>query len=302
MIASAQHKDGYLNIHYSVVEKTENRFTNIRDFCELYNAGHMLEGALAHHHYYKNDKFLKPMLKYMELILKTFGPGENQLHGYPGHPELEIALLRLYERTKDQRYYNLAKYFVTERGNPKGQEGQHFYDWEAERRGDDPNRRPYYYPERTPSNWYYSASCPLLQMEEVEGHSVRPMYLLTAVADIVRIDNASTRALQEAIVRLFNGMVSKRMYVTGGIGAIPQYEGFGIPYFLPQGTDEGGCYAETCAGIGIMMMVERVLQVSSLIFHLHPKPAFCPDWSTLPVKTLDPGVYLVKSIANLAYP
>ncbi|TKA27255.1 hypothetical protein B0A54_16150 [Friedmanniomyces endolithicus] len=260
MLSNAQHDDGYLNLHYSIVEPTSNRFTNIRDFCELYNAGHLLEGALAHEHYYKNDKLLGPMIRYVDLMIKTFGPGEDQLHAYPGHPELEIALLRLHERTHDKRHFELAKYFITERGNPKGVDGRHYYDWEADKRGDDPNARPYFYPERTPSNWYYSASVPLVDMQTVEGHSVRPMYLLTAVADMVRIDKANTSDLRKAIVRLWEDMVSTKMYVTGGIGAMPQYEGFGIPYFLPQGTDEGGCYAETCAAIGIMMMVERVLQ------------------------------------------
>ncbi|KAI1619843.1 hypothetical protein EDD37DRAFT_642403 [Exophiala viscosa] len=260
MIASAQHEDGYLNINYSVVEPLSRRFTNFRDMCEDYNAGHLLEGALAHQHYYKNDKLLAPMLRYMELLMKVLGPKEGQLHGYPGHPELELALVRLYERTKDTRYFEFAKYFVTERGNPKGADGRHFYDWEAERRGDDPHRRPYYYPEYNPSNWYYSASVPLTEMKAVEGHSVRPTYLLTAVADIVRLEKSSKGALHEAIERLWNDMVSNKMYVTGGIGSIAQWEGFGIPYFLPQGTDEGGCYAETCAGIGIMMMVQRVLQ------------------------------------------
>ncbi|TKA46583.1 hypothetical protein B0A54_02415 [Friedmanniomyces endolithicus] len=264
MLSNAQHDDGYLNLHYSIVEPTSNRFTNIRDFCELYNAGHLLEGALAHEHYYKNDKLLGPMIWYVDLMIKTFGPSEDQLHAYPGHPELEIALLRLYERTHDKRHFELAKYFITERGNPKGTDGRHYYDWEADKRGDDPNARPYFYPERTPSNWYYSASVPLIDMQTVEGHSVRPMYLLTAVADMVRIDKANTPDLQKAIVRLWEDMVSTKMYVTGGIGAMPQYEGFGIPYFLPQGTDEGGCYAETCAAIGIMMMVERVLQVQFL--------------------------------------
>ena len=227
-----------------------------------YNAGHLLEGALAHHDYYKNDKFLGLMLRYVDLLIKIIGPADKQLHAYEGHPEIELALLRLYERTKDVRYFDLAKYFVVERGNSSGVEGQHFYDWEAKQRGDDPHRRPYFYPEYNPSNWYYSASVPLVDMKAVEGHSVRPMYLLTAVADMVRIDQNSTKALQDAIVTLWNDMVSTKMYVTGGIGSIPQYEGFGIPYFLPQGTDEGGCYAETCAGIGIMMMVQRVLQVS----------------------------------------
>lgn len=92
------------------------------------------------------------------------------------------------------------------------------------------------------------------------------MYLLTAVADLVRIDHSKssspveTPELKQSLYRLWNNMVSRKMYVTGGIGAIKQWEGFGPDYFLPQGTDDGGCYAETCASIGVMMLAERILQ------------------------------------------
>lgn len=88
------------------------------------------------------------------------------------------------------------------------------------------------------------------------------MYLLTAAADLARLENQQSDApMRVALSRLWSNMVQKKMYLTGGIGAIKQYEGFGIDYFLPQGTDEGGCYAETCAAIGVMMMAERLLQV-----------------------------------------
>lgn len=99
---------------------------------------------------------------------------------------------------------------------------------------------------------------------------MRAMYLLTAVADLVRIDNtANTGALRNALARLWTNMVDKKMYLTGGIGAMKQWEGFGIDYFLPSGTDEGGCYAETCAGIGVMMLAERMLQVGKLATSCH---------------------------------
>jgi uncharacterized protein len=89
------------------------------------------------------------------------------------------------------------------------------------------------------------------------------MYLLTAVADLVRIgDTGGKDAKRNTLERLWANMVDKKMYLTGGIGAMKQWEGFGIDYFLPSGTDEGGCYAETCAGIGVMMLAERLLQVS----------------------------------------
>lgn len=88
------------------------------------------------------------------------------------------------------------------------------------------------------------------------------MYLLTAVSDLVRVDNSEdTKAKRTAVERLWNNMVQKKMYLTGGIGAIKQWEGFGIDNFLPSSTDEGGCYSETCASIGVMMLAERLLQV-----------------------------------------
>lgn len=91
------------------------------------------------------------------------------------------------------------------------------------------------------------------------------MYLLTAVTDLVRVDKSEdTETKKTAVERLWNNMVQKKMYLTGGIGAIKQWEGFGIDYFLPSGTDEGGCYSETCAAIGVMMLAERILQVGKL--------------------------------------
>lgn len=87
------------------------------------------------------------------------------------------------------------------------------------------------------------------------------MYLLTACADLLRIEDSKNEKLRAAVERLWANMVDKKMYLTGGIGAQKQWEGFGIDYFLPSGTDEGGCYAETCAGIGVMMLAERMLQL-----------------------------------------
>jgi DUF1680 family protein len=102
---------------------------------------------------------------------------------------------------------------------------------------------------------------PIIEQETIEGHSVRAMYLLTAVADLVRIDSSNPQ--RQALERLWTNMVDKKMYLTGGIGAEKQWEGFGIDYFLPSGTDEGGCYSETCAAIGVIMLAERLLQVTT---------------------------------------
>ncbi|KAJ5827742.1 Six-hairpin glycosidase [Penicillium robsamsonii] len=263
MIQTAQHPDGYLNIHYSVVEPGK-RFTNLRDMHELYNAGHLIEGALAHRLYYKNDDMLSPMLKYVDLLAETFGGQDAQIPGYPGHPEIELALLRLYKVTSNEKHLKLAQFFIEERGNPTGgREGRHYYDVESEARGENKRTLPVYFPAAR-SYWYQQAHVPIAEQETIEGHSVRAMYLLTAVADLVRISKPDSQVgatFLPVVNRLWSNMVEKRSYVTGGIGAIKQWEGFGIDYFLPQGTDEGGCYSETCAAIGVMMLAERQLQI-----------------------------------------
>ena len=148
MIRFAQQPDGYLNLHYTVVEPGK-RFTSLRDMHELYNAGHMIEAALAHNDFYGDDLLLGPVVKYADLLCDVFGPSDKQLHGYPGHPEIELALLRLHDRTGNSKHADLARYFLTERGNPQGCEGRHYYVVEAEKRGDDPHKQPAFYPEPT---------------------------------------------------------------------------------------------------------------------------------------------------------
>lgn len=263
MIRSAQQPDGYFNLHYTVVEPGK-RFTNLRDMHELYNAGHMIEAALAHQHLYENDRLMEPILKYVDLLHSTFGPGKNQVHGYPGHPEIELALIRLYHRTCNPKHLELAQYFVTERGNPIGVCGEHFFDAELRQRGHDPNKRPSYHTEIGGCKWYYSAHLPIIEQPTIQGHSVRAMYLLAAATDLIYQTTPRTMhqqpEMREAVYRLWDNMVDCKMYSTGGIGSIKQYEGFGVDYFLPEGTDEGGCYAETCASIGVMMLAQRILQ------------------------------------------
>lgn len=124
---------------------------------------------------------------------------------------------------------------------------------------------------------YHQAHVPITEQETIEGHSVRAMYLLTAVADLIRLSTPTSELGAKylpAVQRLWSNMIEKKTYVTGGIGAIKQWEGFGIDYFLPHGTDEGGCYAETCAAIGVMMLAERLLRVSSFLMPRHDEDFF----------------------------
>lgn len=264
-IRSAQQEDGYLNLHYSLVDP-KGRWSNLRDMHELYNCGHLIEAALSHRNYYKNDLLLEPLVKYVRLINNTFGPEEGKLHGYPGHPEIEMALLRLYTETGNKDAYKLARYFIEERGNPTGQEGKLYYEWEAEQRQESPWKRPNPY-NKAGAHWYNQSHAPILKQQTIEGHSVRALYLLTAVADLLCIEKKGLISMAKStewlgtLHRLWDNMVDKKMSVTGGVGAIEQWEGFGIDYFLPQSTDEGGCYNESCASIAILFLAERLLDI-----------------------------------------
>ncbi len=120
---------------------------------ELYNCGHLIEAALAHYQLTKTTELLHALVRYAELLDKTFGPLRGQLHGYPGHSEVELALLRLAAVTENKKFFELGRYFITERGNPTGQDGRHFYDVEAEKRGDHLFQRPECYPFKR-SYWY----------------------------------------------------------------------------------------------------------------------------------------------------
>ena len=199
MVASAQQPDGYLNIHFTVVEPGK-RFTNLRDFHEMYNAGHLIEAALAHNQLFRNHDLLNPLLKYVDLLCRTFGPNEGHIPGYPGHPEIELALLRLHQRTQNLKHLELAKYFITERGK-RDAKGEHFYHLEAKARGEESHVRMSYWGGED-SLWYYQAHKPISEQQTIEGHSVRAMYLLTAVSDLVSIDPATNPGLKDAIYRL----------------------------------------------------------------------------------------------------
>ncbi|KAF4445063.1 hypothetical protein F53441_10987 [Fusarium austroafricanum] len=219
MIRAAQQEDGYLNVHYTVVEPGK-RWTNLRDMHELVT----------------------------------------------GHPEIELSLFRLYAVTGSTEVFDLAEYFLTERGKPDAQDGKHYYDWGREKRGESAWLRSNSYPQSR-AYWYCQAHVPITEQRTIEGRAVRAGYLLTAVADMLYLSSKGRKSLPgaeawlQALHRLWDNMVDKKMYLTGGIGAMSQWEGFGIDYFLLQGTDEGGCYAETCASIAVVMLAERILHL-----------------------------------------
>jgi DUF1680 family protein len=245
LMASAQQPDGYLNTHFTVVEPGK-RFTNLRDRHEMYCAGHLIEAGVAHFQATGKRTLLDIVSRYADLLDATFGRAAGQKRGYCGHEEVELALVKLYRVTGEQRYLDLSKYFVDERGQLP-----HYYDIEARARGDDPAA----YWARTYA--YVQAHLPVREQTEAVGHSVRAMYLYSAMADLAR--ETGDESLLRACERLWEHLTTRRMYVTGGIGSSGHNEGFTFDYDLPDLS----AYAETCAAIGLVFWAHRLLNLTS---------------------------------------
>ncbi len=243
LIASAQQPDGYLNVHFTVVEP-EKRWANLRDWHELYCAGHLMEAAVAYQQATGKGTLLAALSRYADYIASVFGPEAGQKRGYPGHEEIELALVKLYRQTGEERYLSLARFFVDERGRQP-----HYYDQEAQARGDDHGTwhgRDYRYNQ---------SHLPAREQETAEGHAVRAMYLYSGMADVAA--ETGDESLMAACRRLWANVTERRMYVTGGIGSSPEGERFTWDYHLPNHT----AYTETCAAIGLVYFAQRMLNL-----------------------------------------
>ena len=242
-LAAAQDRDGYLNCWY-LGREPENRWTNLRDNHELYCAGHLLEGAIAYYQATGRDRLLKIMERYVRHITRVFGPGEGQKRGYPGHQEIEIALVKLYHARSGQEYLDLARYFLDERGRQP-----HYFDQEARARGEDPS-------DFWAGTYEYNQSHePVREQKKVVGHAVRAMYMYAAMADLAAEDDDD--GLRSACETLWDDITQKRMYVTGGFGPSASNEGFTTDYDLPNDT----AYAETCASVAMVFWAARMLNL-----------------------------------------
>lgn len=247
LIASAQQSDGYLNVHYTIVEP-ELRWKNLKDNHELYCAGHLIEAAVAHYQATKSKKFLDVVCKYADYIDTIFGPEDNKKKGYCGHEEIELALIKLYRVTKNTKYLNLAKFFIDERGQLP-----HYFMLEEISRGIavDPN------PFNTIKRYeYYQAHIPVREQSEMVGHAVRAGYLYSAMADIALETN--DQELFDACERIWNDAILTKMYITGGIGSSRHNEGITTQYDLPNED----AYCETCAAIAMLFWNHRMLHYS----------------------------------------
>jgi DUF1680 family protein len=239
-IAKAQEPDGYFNSFFQRREPAR-KWTNLRDWHELYCAGHLIEGAVAHARATGKDNLLSILLRYVDHIARRFGAGPGQQRGYCGHPEIELALVKLYRLTGEARHLDLASYFVDERGRQP-----HYFDQEAWARGVDP--KDYWHENYT----HNQSHVPARDLDRVTGHAVRAMYFYSGMADLAAERNDA--ALLAACRRLWADLTTKRMYVTGGLGPAESNEGFTTEYDLPNET----AYAETCAAVGLVFWAHRM--------------------------------------------
>ncbi len=240
-IARAQRPDGYFNTYF-IRREPAKRWTNLRDWHELYCAGHLIEAAVAHAQATGKTALVDVVRRYADYIGTVFGPGPGQRRGYCGHPEIELALIKLHRFTGERRYLELAKFFVDERGRQP-----HYFDAEAIARGEDPAAQYY-------GTYEYSQShLPVREQREVVGHAVRAMYLYSAMADLA--GDCGDADLLRACQRLWTDLTTKRLYVTGGLGPSARNEGFTADYDLPNET----AYAETCAAVGLVFWAHRML-------------------------------------------
>ncbi len=221
IVAAAQEPDGYLytartrNPEHPHSWASKERWGQIEDSHELYDLGHMLEGAIAHYRATGKRNFLDIAIKYADCVCREIGPGEGQQVKVPGHQIAEMALAKLYVLTGDKKYLDEAKFFIDMRGH--GEKG---------------------------AEEYRQSHVPVLEQDEAVGHAVRAEYFYSGIADVAALTGQTDYI--EAIDKIWENIVDKKLYLTGGVGARRSGEAFGDNYELPNLTS----YCETCAAIG----------------------------------------------------
>lgn len=238
IVCAAQLENGYLDTYY-IINGMDKSFSNLKDHHELYCLGHLTEGAVAYYEATGKDRLLKTAMRFADYIDSRFGPEEGKCKGYPGHEIAEMALVRLYEVTGEERYLKLAQFFINERGKQP-------YYFDSEEKGKQPEGERYQ---------YYQAHRPVREQEEAVGHAVRAVYLYAGMADVA--NRTEDEQLKKACRRLWDSMVREKMYITGAIGGTHIGESFSFPFDLPNDT----AYAETCASIGLIFFARRMLEM-----------------------------------------
>ena len=230
-VAGAQQPDGYLDTYF-IVKEPGKRWTNLRDWHELYCAGHLFEAAVAHFQATGKRNFLNVAVKLADHIDSIFGPSPKRL-GYPGHPEIELALTKLARATGEKRYYELARFFIENRG-------KHYFA--------DEHHTP---PEKYDGN-YWQDDVPICDHNNIKGHAVRAAYLMSGATDVAR--ETGDPALLAMLDRVWRNTTERNMFLTGGIGPSANNEGFTVDYDLPNST----AYQETCATVALAQWNHRL--------------------------------------------
>lgn len=246
LIAEAQQEDGYLDTYF-IIKEPDKRWHNLCEGHELYTAGHMMEAAVAYYQGTGKRKFLDVVQKLADLICDVFGTEEGKIHGYPGHQEVELGLIKLYYITGERKYLEQAKYFIDARG-----QGENYFLQEMARPGYQQIFPEFgnYQPE------YSQSDKPVREQDVAEGHAVRAVYMYSAMADLAY--EYQDKELLDACERLWNNIVQKQMYITGGIGASGIMERFTVDYDLPNDYN----YSESCASIGLAMFGIRMANIT----------------------------------------
>lgn len=243
LMGKAQQEDGYLNTYF-IIKEPEKRWTNLKECHELYCAGHMIEAAVAYYRATGKRKFMDIMIRFVDHIDTVFGPEEGKKRGYPGHQEIELALVKLFRVTGNKKYLNLAKFFLDERGKKP-----YYFDKEWEER----ERAEHWLGHRRRGPQYDQSHVPVREQTEAVGHSVRATYMYAGMVDVAM--ETGDEELLKACRRLWENIVYKRMYVTGSIGSESYSEAFTFDYDLPNDT----IYGETCAAIALVFFAQRML-------------------------------------------
>ncbi|GAX06611.1 hypothetical protein IWT25_01956 [Secundilactobacillus pentosiphilus] len=248
LIAEAQDDDGYLSTYFQI-DAPERKFKRLQQSHELYTMGHYIEAGVAYYQETGNQKALDIATRMADCIDRNFGLDDGKISGYDGHPEIELALARLYEVTHTKKYLELAHYFLNQRGqDPAFFEKQIKADGETPDRDLIPGMRAF-------KREYYLAAQPIKDQKVPHGHAVRVVYLCTGMAYVARYTHDQT--LLDACDRFWNDLVKRQMYVTGNIGQTTTGEAVTYDYDLPNDTD----YGETCASVGMSFFARQMLSI-----------------------------------------
>ena len=227
--AAAQQDDGYINTYYTLTG-LDGRWIDMT-MHEMYCAGHMTEAAVAYYNVTGKRKLLDVAIRMADHMMTIFGPGKR--HWVPGHEEIELALVKLFQATGKKKYLDFAQWLLDERGHGYGTWGNPPEPWNAE---------------------YFQDDKPVREMTDIAGHAVRAMYLYCGMADVASY--TGDQGYIDALNRLWEDVVIRNMYITGGIGQSSHNEGFTNDYSLPNLT----AYCETCASVGMVLWNWRMNQ------------------------------------------